>query len=56
MNARPTILCPIDFSDACRDALCYARLIAEHWKGRLILLAVEDPLSAGHVRRTRSPR
>jgi universal stress protein A len=44
MNARPTILCPVDFSDACRDALCYARLIAEHWKGRLILLAVEDPL------------
>jgi universal stress protein A len=44
MNARPTILCPIDFSDACRDALCYGRLIAEHWKGRLIFLAVEDPL------------
>jgi len=44
MNARPTILCPIDFSDACRDALGYARLIAEHFHGRLILLAVEDPL------------
>ena len=44
MNARPTILCPVDFSDACRDALRYARLIAEHFKGRLILLAVEDPL------------
>jgi|SRR5215204_6571278 len=44
MNARPTILCPVDFSDACRDALGYARLIAEHFKGRLILLAVEDPL------------
>jgi universal stress protein A len=44
MKQYPTILCPVDFSDACRDALCYARLIAEHFKGRLILLAVEDPL------------
>jgi len=44
MTARPTILCPVDFSDASRDALCYARLIAEHFGGRLILLTVEDPL------------
>jgi nucleotide-binding universal stress UspA family protein len=44
MTARPTILCPVDFSDSSRDALCYARLIAEHFGGRLLLLAVEDPL------------
>jgi nucleotide-binding universal stress UspA family protein len=44
MNARPTILCPVDFSDPCRDALRHARLIAEHFRGRLILLTVEDPL------------
>jgi len=44
MTARSTILCPVDFSDSCRDALRYARLIAEHFNGRLILLTVEDPL------------
>ena len=44
MNSRPAILCPIDFSDASRVALRYARVLAEHAGGRLVVLAVEDPL------------
>jgi nucleotide-binding universal stress UspA family protein len=44
MNSRPTILCPIDFSEASRAALRYGRVLAEHFGGRLLLLAVEDPL------------
>ena len=31
MSARPTILAPVDFSDASRGALKYARVIAEHF-------------------------
>lgn len=56
MNPRATILCPIDFSDASRGAVRYARVLVEHFGGRLILLAVEDPLlteaidlGTGHV-------
>jgi len=41
--SRPTILCPIDFSDASRGALRCAATIAEHFGARLVLLAVEDP-------------
>ena len=44
MAARPTILCPVDFSDASRSALNYARLIMEHFGARLVILTVEDPL------------
>jgi universal stress protein A len=44
MNSRPTILCPVDFSDASRGALRYASAIAEHFGSRLVILAVEDPL------------
>jgi universal stress protein A len=56
MNARATILCPVDFSDASRGALRHARVLAEHFGARLVLLAVEDPLlteaidlGTGHV-------
>ena len=56
MNPRATILCPIDFSDASRGALRYARVLTEHFGGSLIALAVEDPLlteaidlGTGHV-------
>src|SRR3712207_1133128 len=41
---RPTILCPVDLSDASGGALRYARAIAEHFESRLIVLTVEDPL------------
>ena len=44
MNVRPSILCPIDFSDASAGALRYAAAIAEHFVTRLIVLIVEDPL------------
>jgi nucleotide-binding universal stress UspA family protein len=40
----PTVLCPIDFSDANRGALRYAAAIAAHFGGRILALAVEDPL------------
>jgi nucleotide-binding universal stress UspA family protein len=44
MPPRPSILCPVDFSDASRGALKYARLIATHFGARMLTLAVEDPL------------
>jgi nucleotide-binding universal stress UspA family protein len=46
MHARPSILCPIDFSGASAGALRYAAAIAEHFVTRLIVLTVEDPLLA----------
>jgi universal stress protein A len=56
MNARATVLCPVDFSDASRGALRYAKVLTEHFGGRLVMLAVEDPLlteaidlGTGHV-------
>lgn len=44
MNVRPSILCPIDYSDASAGALRYAAALAEHFVTRLIVLSVEDPL------------
>jgi nucleotide-binding universal stress UspA family protein len=44
MNVRPSILCPIDFSEASSGALRYAAALATHFATRLIVLAVEDPL------------
>ncbi|HEY0875293.1 MAG TPA: universal stress protein [Vicinamibacterales bacterium] len=44
MSERPTILAPVDFSPASRSALRYARVIAEHFGARLVILTVEDPL------------
>jgi universal stress protein A len=44
MRVRPSVLCPIDFSDASRAALRYAAAIAEHFAARLTLLTVNDPL------------
>jgi nucleotide-binding universal stress UspA family protein len=44
MNVRPSILCPIDYSDASAGALRYAAAIAEHFVTRLIVLTVEDPI------------
>jgi nucleotide-binding universal stress UspA family protein len=46
MNVRPSILCPIDYSNASAGALRYAAAIAEHFVTRLIVLTVEDPLLA----------
>ena len=44
MSTRPSILCPIDYSDASAAALRYAAAIAEHFYTRLIVLNVENPL------------
>ena len=44
MKAHLAVLCPVDFSDASRVALKYARAIAAHCGGRLVILTVEDPL------------
>lgn len=44
MNVRPSILCPVDYSDASAGALRYAAALAEHFVTRLIVLTVEDPL------------
>ena len=46
MNVRPSILCPIDFSEASGAALRYAAAIASHFGTRLIVLTVDDPLLA----------
>jgi nucleotide-binding universal stress UspA family protein len=43
MNVRPSILCPVDFSDASAGALQYAAALAEHFATRLIVLSVDDP-------------
>lgn len=44
MNVRPSILCPIDFSDASAGAMRYAAAIAARFSTRLIVMTVEDPL------------
>jgi nucleotide-binding universal stress UspA family protein len=44
MNARPAILCPIDYSDASAGALRYAAAVAEHFGTQLIVMTVEDPM------------
>lgn len=41
---RPSVLCPLDFSETSRTALRYAGTIAAHFGSRLTLLAVNDPL------------
>lgn len=44
MTSPPTLLCPVDFSEASRGALHFAATIAAHFRARMIVLAVEDPL------------
>jgi len=44
MIARPSVLCPVDFSASSRGALRYAGTIAAHFGARLTLLAINDPL------------
>lgn len=46
MVIRPSVLCPVDFSDASRGALRYAAALAEHFYASLIVLVVNDPLLA----------
>lgn len=44
MILRPSVLCPLDFSESSRGALRYAGVIASHFGARLTLAAVNDPL------------
>jgi universal stress protein A len=44
MSVRPSILCPVDFSDASRGALRYGAAVASHFGASLIVMTVEDPL------------
>ena len=44
MKIRPSVLCPIDYSDASAGALRYAAAIAAHFTTRLIVLAVDQPV------------
>ena len=46
MVIRPSVLCPIDFSEASRGALRYAAAIAEQFYAQLTVLAVNDRLMA----------
>ncbi len=46
MGVHPSILCPIDFSDASRGALRHAALIAEQCHSHLVVATVDDPLLA----------
>jgi nucleotide-binding universal stress UspA family protein len=52
MTARPSVLCPVDFSEASRSALGYAAAIADHFGARLTILAVDDPLLSDVVAAT----
>lgn len=42
----PSVLCPVDFSEPSRSALCYAAAVADHFGARLTVLAVDDPFLA----------
>ena len=42
----PSILCPVDFSDASRSALRHAAVLAEHFGSQLVVLTVNDALLA----------
>jgi nucleotide-binding universal stress UspA family protein len=40
---RPTIVCPVDFSEPSGAALHYAGVLADHFGARLVVLTVDDP-------------
>jgi nucleotide-binding universal stress UspA family protein len=44
MPQKPTVVCPIDFSEHARRALRYSALVASHFGARLLLVTVNDPL------------
>jgi universal stress protein A len=44
MTSLPSVLCPVDFSEPSRSALCYAAAVADHFGARLTVLTVDDPL------------
>ena len=44
MVYRPSVLCPVDFSEPSRAALRYAAAIADHFGAKLTVVTVDDPL------------
>jgi len=44
VHHKPTVVCPIDFSEHARRALRYSTLVAGHFGARLVLVTVNDPL------------
>jgi nucleotide-binding universal stress UspA family protein len=44
MPYRPSVVCPVDFSEASRAALSFAAAIANHFDARLTVVVVDDPL------------
>ena len=44
MTSTPTLLCPVDFSEANRASIRYAGSIAAHFGARILFMTVEDPL------------
>lgn len=46
MSNRPTIVCPVDFSEPSSTALNYAATVAEHFGARLLVVTIDDPLLA----------
>ena len=46
MSSRPSIICPVDFSESSQTALCYAAAVADHFAARLLVVSVDDPLLA----------
>jgi universal stress protein A len=50
MASASPVLCPVDFSDASRGALRYARYVAGHYQLPLIVMTVIDPLLDEAVR------
>lgn len=46
---RPSVLCPVDFSEASQGALRFAAAIAEHFFAGLTVATVDDPLPAGRA-------
>lgn len=40
----PSVLCPVDFSEANRASIRYAAAIATHFGAKIVFLTVEDPL------------
>jgi nucleotide-binding universal stress UspA family protein len=46
MSNRPSIVCPVDFSEPSSIALNYAATVAHHFGARLLVVTIDDPLLA----------
>jgi universal stress protein A len=46
MSKRPSVVCPVDFSEPSSTALNYAATVAQYLGARLLVVTVDDPLLA----------